>query len=48
MEHFGAVVRGEAKPIVSARDGCENLRITNAIVESSRTGLVINTTAKQS
>ena len=48
LEHFGAVVRGEAKPIVSARDGCENLRITNAIVESSRTGLVINTTAKSS
>jgi predicted dehydrogenase len=48
MEHFGAVVRGEVLPIVSARDGCENLRITEAIVESSRTGTVINTTAKQS
>jgi predicted dehydrogenase len=44
IEHFGAVTRGEAKPIVSAGDGCENLRITNAIVESSRTGLTINTT----
>jgi predicted dehydrogenase len=43
IEHFGAVIRGEVKPIVSARDGCENLRITNAIVESSRTGLAINT-----
>jgi len=43
IEHFGAVIRGEVKPIVSARDGCENLRITNAIVESSRTGQVINT-----
>jgi predicted dehydrogenase len=43
IEHFGAVIRGEVKPIVSARDGCENLRITNAIVESSRTGLTINT-----
>ena len=43
IEHFGKVVRGETKPIVSARDGCENLRITNAIVESSRTGLTINT-----
>lgn len=43
LEHFGAVVRGDAKPIVTARDGCENLRITNAISESSRTGLVINT-----
>lgn len=46
IEHFGAVIRGEVKPIVSARDGCENLRITNAIVESSRTGLTINTTAQ--
>ncbi len=43
IEHFGAVIRGEVKPIVSARDGCENLRITQAIVESSRTGLTINT-----
>ncbi len=46
IEHFGAVIRGEVKPIVSARDGCENLRITNAIVESSRTGLTINTEVK--
>lgn len=43
IEHFGAVVRGEVQPLVSARDGCENLRITNAIVESSRTGQLINT-----
>lgn len=43
LEHFVAVVRGEAQPIVSARDGYENLRITNAIVESSRSGLTINT-----
>ena len=42
IEHFGAVIRGEVKPLVSARDGYENLRITNAIVESSRTGLTIN------
>ena len=42
IEHFGAVIRGEVKPIVSARDGCINLRITNAIVESSCTGLTIN------
>ncbi len=46
IEHFGAVIRGKVKPIVSARDGCENLRITHAIVESSRTGLTINTETK--
>ena len=45
IEHFGAVIRGDVKPIVSARDGCEILRITHAIVESSRTGLTINTSA---
>jgi predicted dehydrogenase len=43
IEHFAAVIRGEARPIVSARDGCENLRITEAIVESARNGQVINT-----
>ena len=47
MEHFGAVIRGEVKPIVSARDGCENLRITTAIVESSRSGLTINTANRE-
>ena len=46
LEHFGAVIRGEMEPIVSARDGCENLRITNAIVESARTGQVINTASR--
>ena len=28
---IGRVVRGEAKPIVSIRDGLQNLRITEAI-----------------
>ena len=46
IEHFGAVIRGEVKPLVSARDGCENLRITHAITESARTGLTINTEPK--
>ena len=32
IEHFGAVVRGEAQPLVSARDGLANLRVTEAIV----------------
>jgi predicted dehydrogenase len=41
LEHFGAVVRGEAEPIVSARDGLENLRITEAIAEAARTGHVV-------
>jgi predicted dehydrogenase len=43
MEHFGAVVRGEAEPIVSARDGLQNLRITEAIVEAAASGRVVKT-----
>ena len=44
MEHFGKVVRGEAEPLVSARDGLLNLRITEAIAEASKTGRVIELT----
>ena len=43
IEHFGAVIRGEAKPIVSAEDGLNNLRITEAIAEAARTGRVVET-----
>lgn len=41
LEHFGAVVRGEAEPLVSARDGLLNLRITEAIAEAAKSGQVI-------
>jgi len=41
MEHFGAVVRGEAAPLVSARDGLLNLRVTEAIAEAAKTGQVV-------
>ena len=44
IEHFGRVARGEAQPIVSARDGLQNLRITEAIVEAARTGSIVDTT----
>jgi predicted dehydrogenase len=44
IEHFGLVVRGEAAPIVSARDGLQNLRITEAIAEAARSGSVVDTT----
>jgi predicted dehydrogenase len=43
MAHFGAVVRGEVKPLVSAFDGMQNLKITEAIVQSAKTGQVIQT-----
>jgi len=41
MEHFGAVVRGEAAPLVSARDGLANLRVTEAIVAAAKTGTTV-------
>jgi predicted dehydrogenase len=41
MEHFGAVVRGEAAPLVSARDGLANLVVTEAIVEAAKSGCVV-------
>jgi predicted dehydrogenase len=41
LEHFGAVVRGEAQPIVSARDGLANLRVTEAIVEAAQRGSTV-------
>jgi len=41
MAHFVQVVRGEATPLVSARDGLQNLRVTEAIALAARTaGLV--------
>jgi predicted dehydrogenase len=41
VEHFGAVVRGELPPLVSARDGLLNLTITEAIAEAASTGRTI-------
>ena len=42
IEHFGAVVRGEAEPLVSARDGLLNLRVTEAIVEAAKSGQTVS------
>src|SRR5438270_8086784 len=44
IEHFAAVVRGDAEPLVTARDGLQNLRVTDAIAEAARTGGIVNTT----
>ena len=41
IEHFGAVVRGEAQPLVDARDGLANLRVTEAITAAARSGRAI-------
>ncbi len=45
LEHFGAVIRGEAEPLVSARDGLQNLRVTEAIAEAARSGQVVRLNA---
>jgi predicted dehydrogenase len=48
MEHFGAVVRGEVEPLVSARDGLANLRVTEAIAAAAASGTTIELTATDS
>lgn len=35
LQHFLEVIRGEAEPIVSARDGLRNLQVTEAVRESA-------------
>jgi predicted dehydrogenase len=41
LEHFGAVIRGEAAPLVDARDGLANLRVTEAIAAAARSGATV-------
>ena len=43
IAHFVDVIRGKAKPLVSARDGLQNLRVVDAIVEAAKTGHVVST-----
>jgi predicted dehydrogenase len=38
ITHFAAVIRGEAEPICSGRDGLKTLQVVAAVVESARTG----------
>ena len=42
LAHFCAVIRGDAEPRVTARDGLANLRVTEAIAEAARTGKSID------
>ena len=42
MEHFGAVIRGEARPLVTVRDGLANLRVTEAIADAARAGSAVD------
>ncbi len=36
IEHFAAVIRGETQPLVSVRDGVQNLRVVEAIRRAAR------------
>ncbi len=42
LAHFCAVVRGEAQPLVSARDGLANLRVTEAIAAAAASGATVD------
>lgn len=46
LEHFGAVVRGESAPLVTARDGLTNLRVTEAIVRAAASGQTVELAAR--
>jgi predicted dehydrogenase len=43
VEHFAAVIRGEAQPVVSGRDGLNALRVTAAVTEAAGTGRIVDT-----
>lgn len=45
LEHFGRVIRGEATPKVTARDGLQSLRVVHAVAESARTGVPVDVPA---
>jgi predicted dehydrogenase len=38
VTHFADVIRGEAEPICSGRDGLKTMQVVDAVVESARTG----------
>jgi predicted dehydrogenase len=41
LDHFVAVIRGEATPLVSVHDGLQNLRVVEAIYDAAATGRCI-------
>ena len=43
LQHFCAVIRGEVLPLVTLRDGLQNLRVTETIAEAARTGRLVET-----
>lgn len=41
LAHFCAVIRGDAAPLVSVRDGLQNLKVTEAIAAAARSGAIV-------
>lgn len=41
IDHFGKLIRGEVEPLVSGRDGLQNLKVTEAISLAAKTGKVV-------
>jgi predicted dehydrogenase len=48
VAHFAAVVRGEAEPICSGRDGLKTLQVVDAVLEAARTGVPVDVAGAQS
>jgi predicted dehydrogenase len=44
VSHFAAVIRGEAHPVCSGRDGLKTLTVVDAVVEAARTGRPVDVT----
>ncbi len=40
--HFAEVIRGDARPVCSGRDGLETLKVVDAVVRSARTGAPVD------
>ncbi len=41
IAHFCSVIRGQAQPLVSAHDGLQNLRVTEAILTAAKAGSTV-------
>lgn len=45
MAHFADVIRGQSPPLVSARDGLQNLLVVEAITQAAQTGREVQVTS---
>ncbi|MFY8055881.1 MAG: Gfo/Idh/MocA family oxidoreductase [Limnohabitans sp.] len=44
MAHFAEVIQGKAQPLVTARDGLQNLLVVEAITQAAKTGREVQLT----